>query len=162
MDNTTEQIEKALKGRVILLGVGNTLRGDDAFGSLLAAGLNGKVSFKVLDAGITPENYLTPVINEAPDAVLLVDAVDFGGNPGDVKLIDASQVKTVNFYATHNMSLSLFFRFLNDNINVRAYLLAVQPERIGFNEAMTPKLEGTLARLQAFFLERYANDKRNN
>lgn len=158
----TKRIEEALKGRIILLGVGNTLRGDDAFGSLLAAGLNGKVNFKVLDAGMTPENYLTPVINEAPDAVLLVDAVDFGGSPGDMKLVPADEIKTVNFFATHNMSLSLFFRFLKDSIKTNAYLLAVQPEVIGFNAAMTPKLAGRLAELEGFFLERYANDKRNN
>ena len=42
-----EHLKSHLKGKVVILGVGNLMRGDDGVGSLLASGIQGKVPFTV-------------------------------------------------------------------------------------------------------------------
>ncbi|MBM3255213.1 MAG: hydrogenase 3 maturation endopeptidase HyCI, partial [Candidatus Omnitrophica bacterium] len=63
-----------LSGKVIILGIGNTLRSDDGAGSILANRIKDKVHFQVFDSGPTPENYLEKIIKENPDNILILDA----------------------------------------------------------------------------------------
>ena len=73
-----EHLKLHLAGKVVILGIGNTFRGDDGIGSLLAQRLKDKVSFIVYDSGPSPENYLGKIIKDKPDNIIIVDAVDFG------------------------------------------------------------------------------------
>lgn len=144
-----------LKGKVILLGIGNPLRGDDGFGNALARDLEGKISLKVLEAGSAPENFLGIIIKEKPNTVLFVDAVDFGGNVAEMRLWNLKEIKTKNLFFTHNSSLSLIFSFLKENTQANFYLLAIQPKSIGFQDKMSPQLRKQLEELRRWFQERY-------
>lgn len=83
------RLKSHLKGKVLILGIGNTLRSDDGLGSILANRLKDKVPFKVIDAGTTPENYLEKIVKEKPESMIIIDAVDFGGVPGEFRLLQA-------------------------------------------------------------------------
>lgn len=144
-----------LKGKVILLGIGNPLRGDDGFGNALARDLEGKISLKVLEAGSAPENFLGIIIKEKPNTVLFVDAVDFGGEIAEMRLWNLKEIKTKNLFFTHNSSLSLIFSFLKENTQANFYLLAIQPKSIGFQDKMSPQLRKQLEELRSWFQERY-------
>lgn len=80
--------------RVAVLGLGNTLLGDDGVGPLVAQRLIGAFSFPadtvVLDLG-TPGLDLTPYLLDA-DSVLFVDAVDMGAAPGTVRLMSRAEL----------------------------------------------------------------------
>jgi hydrogenase 3 maturation protease len=58
-----DHLKPYLKGKVVILGVGNTLRSDDGVGSLLAKRIKEKVPFIVWDTGVSPENYLGKAVN---------------------------------------------------------------------------------------------------
>ena len=47
--------------KVLILGIGNRLRGDDAVGSILAERLAKKLDVPIIDEGNVPENYLAPI-----------------------------------------------------------------------------------------------------
>jgi len=149
------QLEKILKGDVLFLGIGNELRADDGFGAILARRIKDKVGFRVFEAGVSPENFLGKLIKEKPDTVLLVDAVDFGGDFAEIKLWDLKSVKTRVSFSTHNSSLSLICDFLKREFEVETYLLAMQPKEAGFGKKMSPEVEKKLNEMSSWFKERY-------
>ncbi len=113
--------------RVVILGVGNVLKGDDGAGPLLCQALQGTISVPVIDAGTVPENYLWSVIKAHPQRVLIVDAVDFGGRPGAIGVFHAQQVRDVAV-STHASSLRLLADVLRTEIDIDVLLFGIQPE----------------------------------
>jgi len=140
----------------VILGMGNTLRSDDAAGSLLAARIKDRVSYTVYDAGQSPENYLEKIIKEKPDTILIIDAVDLGGKPGEFRLMEARDLKTVNLFSTHNASISLAINYLKNNLQADIIILIIQPKGISFGEGLSQQISETLNRLENCF---YDTDK---
>ena len=55
-------LARILKGKVVIVGVGNVLRGDDGLGPLFVEGLKSKVAAPCINAGNAFENYLGVII----------------------------------------------------------------------------------------------------
>ncbi|MFH1394148.1 MAG: hydrogenase 3 maturation endopeptidase HyCI [Candidatus Micrarchaeota archaeon] len=126
-----EELEKALTGKkVIVLGVGNDMKGDDALGKYVFDRL--KTDSKIFCATM-PENYIKTIKPIAPDVILIVDAADFGEEPGTIGFVSSEQLQKSSA-STHSMSFLLFARMLPD---ARLYVLGVQPESIEFGEPMS-------------------------
>jgi hydrogenase 3 maturation protease len=149
---TAGALAEALRGRVCVLGLGNRDRGDDAAGPLLVDRLRGRVPAPCLDAGVAPENCLEQVVRERPDVVLLVDAADFGGMPGEVRLADPAEHRPGTL-STHAPSLDLVARYLRVRAGCVVRVLAIQAAvtRPGrpLSEAVRATLEGLADRLAA-------------
>ncbi len=144
-------LKDKLKGKVVILGVGNPLKGDDGAGSILAARLKGKSSFSVFDAGVSPENYLDKIIKESPEAVIIVDAVDFQGKAGEIRLFPEVEIKTVNLFATHNLSLKLIVDYLKNNLDSDIYLVGIQPKTISMNMVLSEPVKLAMLELERVF-----------
>jgi hydrogenase 3 maturation protease len=115
-----------LDGRkVVVVGIGNALRGDDGAGSLVAERLRARHPDVVFDAAQAPENYLAPIRRAAPDVVVLVDAADFGGRPGEVRTATTEDVEG-SMMGTHAAPLSMFMKVLEEDTGANVMLLAVQ------------------------------------
>ena len=142
-----------LKGKVVIIGMGNSLRGDDGVGSILASRIKNKVGFDVFDVGISPENYLEKIIQAKPDTIVIIDAADFSGLPGEFKVLKAQDIKTCNFFATHNASISLTINYLQNNLKVDIMALLIQPKTIIFGEILSPEVTGAISRLEDWFYE---------
>ena len=135
-----EQLRDRLSGkRVVILGVGNPLRGDDGAGPALIERLLGKVDATLIDAGDVPENYLGPVEAARPQVVLIVDAALFGANPGDIALVEIEELAGSNI-STHNSSLALVARVIGSMTGAEVLLLAIQPETISFGAPLSPSV----------------------
>src|SRR5574342_1429847 len=88
------ELKARLEGkRVLILGVGNRLRGDDAAGPLLVEHLQGKVDIPLIDAGDVPENYLGPIEESGADLVLIIDATDMDADAGAIGIFNIDQVQ---------------------------------------------------------------------
>ena len=76
--------------QIVILGLGNILYGDEGFGVLLAQRLYAHWDFpenvEVVDGGTQGQTLLTFV--ERADKLLVLDAVDFGLEPGELVLRD--------------------------------------------------------------------------
>ena len=152
-----DHLKSHLKGKVAILGIGNTLRSDDGIGSILASRIKDKVPYTVYDAGPSPENYLEKIIKEKPDSILIIDAVDFGGEPGEVREVEGDDIKTVNLFSTHNASISLTINYLQNNLKIDIIILIIQPKTIIFGDNLSPEITDTLNILENWF-SRFAND----
>jgi hydrogenase 3 maturation protease len=144
-------LETHLQGKVVILGIGNTLQSDDAAGSLLASRLKDNLPCIVYDAGTNPENYLGKIIQHAPDNIVIIDAVDFAGQPGELRWFEPEELKSVNLYSTHNASLSLTINYLQNNLAADIIILGIQPKKIAFGEALSPEVEKTVRDLEVWF-----------
>lgn len=145
------QLEKILGNHPLLLGVGNISRGDDGVGSLLVRKLTGRVQACCIDTGIAPENFLEKIVRKKPDAVLIVDAADFGGSPGEIRLLEPGQL-TSGGLSTHALSLQMACDYLQLSIPVEVRLLAIQPAQTHSGELSGP-VQASLDVLINLFME---------
>jgi hydrogenase maturation protease len=80
---------------VAIVGLGNVLMGDDAFGPYMIAVLEAAYAFPrgvaLIDAG-TPGHELS-VYLEGRDLLIVVDAVRAPGNPGELRTYSGAEVK---------------------------------------------------------------------
>lgn len=136
-----EEFQQRIQGKkVLILGIGNRLRGDDAVGSILAERLMEKVDLPIVDASDVPENYLGPIEASGADIVLVLDATDFGGNPGDFSLLEMDQLKDVGL-STHTANLALLFEVIPPDSRPDAILVAIQPEQTGAGLGLSRSVE---------------------
>jgi len=123
------ELEKRIKGKIAIVGIGNILRADDGLGPKLIEILKTKpVKAALFDCGTVPENYIFPILSSSSDTVILVDAADLGAVPGQVKVFDIEDIANVSF-STHNPSPRLFTDLLKtgrEDLNI--FVVSVQPK----------------------------------
>jgi hydrogenase 3 maturation protease len=138
--------------KVLILGIGNRLCGDDAVGSILAESLTGKVKIPVIDAGDVPENYLGPIEAINPDLVLVLDASDLGASPGDLSLIEMEQLKEMGI-STHASNLALLFKVISPASRPDALLVAIQPEQTEAGQGLSRSVEAAMTGLEELLVQ---------
>jgi hydrogenase 3 maturation protease len=131
------------KEKMVLMGIGNIDRGDDGVGVLLASRLASSNSIKSIVCEDVPENYTGVVRSENPNVILLLDAVDFGGEPGDVILLEADEL-TGDRFSTHRPSLKLLMDYLSLETKADTLLLGIQPACIQHNNTLSHGVQESL------------------
>lgn len=135
-------------GSVMVLGIGNRLRGDDGVGSLLAERLVRRGKAGVFDCGEVPENYTGRVKERVPRAVVFVDAMELGSEPGTVAILAGQDLSDAKRPSTHNPTLGPLALYLGQETGAEVFLLGIQPKRTGFGEPMSDEVERTLGVLE--------------
>ena len=111
----------------IVLGIGNTLWGDDGFGVAAAARLAAHPDLpahvSVVDGG-TQGLYLLPLVQEAQH-LLVLDSVDFGARPGAVVVLRDDEIP--RFFGQRPLSLH---QTGFTDVLFAAELTGARPERI--------------------------------
>ena len=108
----------------LLLGIGNTLLGDDGIGCYVAAHLDAE-GWTSIDCGTAPENFTGVVRRKAPRLLILVDAAELGLLPGDIRRIPRDLIGSVGF-GTHQLPLGHLIDFLSYAAE-EIELIGVQP-----------------------------------
>jgi hydrogenase 3 maturation protease len=158
MSTLREQLHELRRGRVCLVGVGNVELGDDGFGVRLTEKLGGaefaSESLRVVVAGCEPEHQLSELCGREFDTVLFLDAVEFGGEPGAVVLLDASAMLTCfPQISTHKLSLGLLARMIEAGGATKAWLLGVQPESLRPGTGLSPRVQASADLLSELLAE---------
>ena len=140
-----------LARRWLLVGIGNDLRGDDAFGPLLARRLRAR-GLPAIDAGMAPENVTGPIRRAAPEVLLLADATDLGEPVGTVRLLGAEELAEGGT-STHDPSLTMLLAYLEAESEhpLEVRFLAAQAGTRALGAAPSPALAAALAPLAALF-----------
>jgi hydrogenase 3 maturation protease len=143
--------------KVLILGIGNRLRGDDAVGSILAERLAKKLDIPIIDASDVPENYLGPIEASGADLVLVLDAADLGASPGDLSLIEMSQLKEVGI-STHTANLALLFKVIPQSHRPDAVLVAIQPEQTEAGQGLSRSVDIAMKGLERLLIGLFDKD----
>ena len=122
-----KRLNELRNSATVIVGIGNTLKGDDGVGPLICRQLQqAKVSAELIDAGTVPENYIQTIIRKAPRNLLIIDAVDFGASAGTINIFKPEQLDSFVF-STHTLSPKLFVDVLCRDIEVNVYFVGIQP-----------------------------------
>lgn len=132
-----EAVPEYVKSRVLILGVGNVLFGDDGFGSATATYLqkNHKIpeDVYVMDVG-TGANRLLLIIalsEKTPKKLIILDAVDVGRKPGEIFEASIGDLvrKRVDDFSSHLFPTARLLQELQDK-GVNITILACQIEKV--------------------------------
>ncbi len=103
---------------IVIIGVGNELNGDDGVGIYIARHIKETPQRKVFLGHTAPENFAGKIQKLKPDQLIIFDAADFGGKPGEVREILDPGTQS----STHSPSL----KFLIDFVGVPAKIIGIQ------------------------------------
>jgi hydrogenase 3 maturation protease len=146
---------------VALVGIGNELRGDDAAGVLVARRLYRQLSRQIaipknlliIDAGTAPENCTGAVRRFAPGQVVLVDAMDWGGEPGGILWADGSDTRGWSG-STHTLPLSVLAAYLEAELGCVVTIAGIQPACLDFTAPLSSAVDRAVDELvEGFALE---------
>lgn len=128
--------------RIVMLGIGNPMRGDDAIGMEVVRLLKGEVSKRVrlLECQTVPENFAGEIKQFNPTHVLMIDAAHFEAEPGEARLIQPEEISGVAV-STHAIPLYILAEILRKSIDAKVLLLGLQPKTTEFGEQITPELQ---------------------
>jgi len=138
----------------VILGVGSVLSGDDAAGPLTCERLAGRVSATVIDGGTAPENHLRPILDARPEVLFVIDAMDFEGDPGQIRLFGPEQTRDFAF-GTHALSLHLLLRILRQEREFRVCLIGIQAEHTRLGDNISPAVQAAVETLADIFVQVY-------
>jgi hydrogenase maturation protease len=135
---------------VTIVGIGSTLMGDDGIGvraaeRLREAELPGGV--RVVASGLIGVDLVYEL--EELEAAVIIDAADFRGEPGEIKVASPDQIEDLGIErlgAAHSIGLAEALTMLKlTGADPVIRLVCVQPKDVSPREALSPELEARLA-----------------
>ncbi|MFB0524468.1 MAG: hydrogenase 3 maturation endopeptidase HyCI [Phycisphaerae bacterium] len=154
-----KQLRKLRGHNTLIVGIGNILKGDDGAGPLVCQQLSGKVCAEIIDAGTVPENYIQPVVEKAPQNLLVIDAMDFGASAGTIRIFKPEQLSSV-VTSTHTLSPRLFAQVVCQNIKVNVYFVGIQPAQIGLGQSVSDPVSQAIQQLSGVLAEIFPTETR--
>jgi len=122
-------------GRIVFVGVGNRMRGDDGIGPVLIDHLNGHLP-NTIDTGVTPEEYTGVIKRLNPSVIVICDSADCGAEPGSVRIAEADEISRVRI-SVHKISLEIIMDYLKEETGADVFLLGIQPADISYSSTLS-------------------------
>lgn len=133
--------------RLALIGVGQSLCGDDGAGPAVVRRLQQALEphdrLLLIDCGHAPENCLGPIIRCAPDEILFIDAIRAAEPAGTVRWLDAHQADSAGG-STHTLSLGMLAVYLAGITGADAHVLGICPASMEFGEGLSKPVEAAV------------------
>jgi len=123
--------------KYILMGIGNTLRGDDGIGSIIAQIFKDR-DWLSMDCGVVPENFTSIIKKNKPDLVVLIDAVEMGLKSGEFRIISPDRISALHL-TTHSMPLSFLISYLKDYTQDLIFI-GIQPKIIDYSNSVSSEV----------------------
>lgn len=140
------RLKDILKGKVVILCIGNIECGDDGAGPYLASMIKGRMPYEVIDAGVSPENWTGVVTRLNPDTIVIVDAIYFDGEPGEIKIFAGEDLRSGKI-STHDVSPKLLIEYLKESTRADIYILGIRPESSKLGQGLSPCAQKSLDKL---------------
>jgi hydrogenase 3 maturation protease len=135
-----ELLRPSESGITLIITVGTDFRSDDGVGPYIAKKcVSLKRNIMVLDAGDKPENILDRAVEIKPQRTIIIDAADFGGQPGDVRVVPEAAISD-KMLSTHMFPLTIISRILAEDAGTDVCFIGVQPKGTGFGEGLSPEV----------------------
>ena len=135
-----DYLSKFELGKVVIIGLGNSNRGDDGAGLYLLNQLRKNKqlqSVNILAVGRTPENYLEKITSIAPELVVFIDAIS-NARKNSIQLIDSDAIANKGF-TTHSYSLTLVEDYLKNYNDMEIRYLAIPVEEVATRDRISEK-----------------------
>ncbi|MCK4226455.1 hydrogenase maturation protease [candidate division WOR-3 bacterium] len=149
--NWKDKLKEFINKNTVIMGIGSELKSDDRVGVYIADSLSRIGCYHVIVAGQTPEHWMGYIANKDYRRVLIVDAVVFGGNPGEIRIFGIDEISE-RFGLTHSSSLHLFCGFLAKEGSVESVrVLAIEPETLKLGDMLSSEVKEAADKIIRFF-----------
>jgi len=152
----------------MVLGIGNTLKGDDGIGVYIVERVNeyleeakrgserakfigARRKILAINCGTTPENYTSIIRKHKPDRLILVDAAEMGLSPGAYRIIPPEKIEVMHV-STHSMALSFLIAYVSE-ICKDTVLVGIQPEKMDFGAELSSAVRRSGDRVANLIME---------
>ncbi len=136
--------------RVVIIGIGSELRGDDSAGLKLINELRGvgldSENLLLIQAGNMPEKFTSKIKEFDPDNIILIDSVEAGMDPGSVSVVDPSDIVT-DSVSTHKLPLSQLMDYLEKETGARVDLVGIQAKDLEVGSELSEEVKDSLKNL---------------
>ena len=124
----------------VILGIGNSMRGDDGAGSFVANNFK-HPQWITIDGKSAPENFTSIIKRIKPQLLIIIDAAWMGINAGDFILIPPNKIISLQL-STHSMPISFLIEYLSPYCS-KIIMIGIQPLNTQLNENLSkPVLNG--------------------
>lgn len=128
--------------KIVIIGVGHPLRGDDYVGSYVLKQVINRLAPKprhvsFYDAEDRVESIITRAAEANPNQVIFIDSCEMNAQPGEIHLISISETD-YPFFTTHGIPLKLLSERLLPQSE--AWVVAIQPKQVEFSERMSQEV----------------------
>lgn len=127
MSNDLKYFLKDVKNLVVI-GMGNELRGDDSVGIVVVRMLKPHINKKlrIFEGYTTPEVFISPTCSTKPSHVLIVDAAEIKGKPGEWRLLLSSELNG-SLLTTHSIPPTEIASNIEQRCNAKVAFIGIQP-----------------------------------
>jgi hydrogenase 3 maturation protease len=157
IQQTLKRLNRTAQGpRLVVLGVGHELRGDDTVGILLARKMRQQIPINerllLIEAGPVPENFCGPLRRFSPDLVIVIDAAQMGLAPGSIRWLDWKDVSRGGV-STHATSLLVLCDYLVSELGCEMALLGIEPAEMSLDAPLSPPVTQAFQEVSSFMID---------
>ncbi len=144
---------KAYK-KLVIMGIGNDIRGDDGIGPYIVENIKHLESSNVSILNVTtaPENFTGKIRKIDPTHIIIVDAVIMNEGPGKIKIVKKEEVAGVSI-STHSMSLSYLVNYLELEKPYNILFIGIEPESMELGQGLSPLVKSSSDEIINIFTE---------
>lgn len=131
--------------KFFIMCVGNRDGGDDAIGPYVAdklKDLEDRDGFVILDCATVPENYTSVVKQHKPRKLLIIDAVEMGLKPGEIRIVPKEKIGSMHI-STHGIPISVLINYLEDYVD-NIILIGIQPSKMSGEITAPVRINGDI------------------
>jgi len=128
--------------KVIFVGLGNKIRGDDGAGLEFINQLRQHKIIpdkQLIKCYTTPENYLSRIIKQNPSTVIFIDTAKMQAPPGTIQEIPAESIDSKGF-STHTYSMKIIADYLAANGVREIRYLGIEPKSTAMSNEISPEV----------------------
>jgi hydrogenase 3 maturation protease len=144
--------------RVVVAGIGNSIRRDDFVGVKIVQDLQGKVPERVrlIECETVPESFMQEIVDLKPSHVLLIDAAILGLKPSEARIIFPEQVTNFPVVTSHVLPLRIFCEYITKMTAAKIALLLIEPDDTEFGEGLTATVQAAAEKIKKILLELFS------
>ncbi len=124
--------------RIALVSMGSPLKGDDDVANQVLGKVEDREGLLKVRAENAPENFIKPIQEFRPDVIVFLDAVDFKGEVGKVRLFSLRDMADIMVNTTHNLPVGVLGQFFP---GTRIMVIGIQPKSIDYGTELSRELE---------------------
>lgn len=106
----------------------------------------------LLNTGSTPENHTHEIRTLHPSHIIIIDAVEFEANPGEMLIIQKEQIDTFNI-STHSMPISFIINYIEETIGSKIMTIGIQPKEMKLVNIISDEVKESVDELSDMLVE---------
>jgi len=139
------------KAQDVILTFGNDFKGDDGAGTYFGSLIHDLPGMLVINGGDSPENNSGAIQALMPERIVIVDALNFGGNAGEWTIVPSRLFDGASI-STHG-SFGLLVSYLAMSTGAEIFLIGIQPESIGLGDGLSISVKTAVEKLAARIMD---------